>query len=102
MIQWASELDRHIRGQEGEVTWWIRVGRDDRVLALYRIDERGTEKLLPRSSVEESVDGMKEAAEAYSDRWRMANEIERADRLRAGREGPPNPNVHGRGLAQHR
>jgi hypothetical protein len=63
IIKWCPVVDRHVRGDSDYGVVWIRLNREDKVIALYLNHTGEKEKFLPLDEKEEQLDWMKLRAE---------------------------------------
>ncbi len=74
MIKWEALIERHIKGLSNGFVWWIRLNKEKKVIALYRIGKK-TEKFMPEDELEETILGMKLRAEILAETTKFAKKI---------------------------
>ena len=74
MIKWEALIERHIKGLSDGFVWWIRLNKEKKVIALYRIGKK-TEKFVPQDGIEETELGMKLRAEILEEADCFAKKI---------------------------
>lgn len=74
MIKWGNIIERHIKGVSNSFVWWIRLDKNAKVIALYKIGKK-TEKFVPADVIEETLIGIKLRAEIIAETTDFAKKI---------------------------
>ena len=83
-IQWAGQIDNLIKGTSSRGDLWIRLDRAGKVNGLYFMFE-SVYKMVPRDSVEETLDGIKLVAECKLEDWKKAEALNEESKVHARR-----------------
>lgn len=74
MIEWGPIIDRHVHGKCCRGSLWIRLDREDRVLALYTLFN-GIVKYVPETDEELGLEAMLTRAELILDQHDFAEKL---------------------------
>lgn len=74
MIEWGPIIDRHVHGKSDRGSLWIRLDREDMVLALYTLFN-GIVKYVPETDEEQELEAMKIRAELILDQHDFAEKL---------------------------
>lgn len=77
MISWGPTIERHIKGtsNEGNTVWWIRLDKNGKVIALYKIVGTKKVKHMPEDGIDETIEGMKLKAAILDETLAFAKKI---------------------------
>ena len=83
-IQRAGQIDNLIKGTSSRGDLWIRMDRAGKVNGLYFMFG-SVYKMVPRDSVEETLDGIKLVAECKLEDWKKAEALNEESKVHARR-----------------
>jgi hypothetical protein len=84
MIKWFGQIDNLIKGTCPRGDLWIRLDRAGKVNGLYFMFE-SVYKMVPRDSVEETLEGIKLVAECKLEDWKKAESLNEESKIHTRR-----------------
>jgi len=85
MIEWFGQIDNLIKGTCPRGDLWIRLDRAGKVNGLYFMFD-SVYKMVPKDSVEESIDGIKMVAEYELEKWKKAESLNEESQIHTRRD----------------